>query len=81
MTVIQNVTQVAKTTGKRERELISAAISAYARISINKFKNIPGNPCIMSDTDSVVLSKKLPNSFIGKDLGQMKLEPCLSLES
>ena len=53
---------------------ISAAISAYARISINKFKNIPGNPCIMSDTDSVVLSKKLSPLLIGKELGQMKLE-------
>jgi len=53
---------------------ISAAISAYARIAINKYKNIPGNPCIMSDTDSVVLPKKLSPSLIGIDLGQMKLE-------
>jgi len=53
---------------------ISAAISAYARIAINKYKNIPGNPCIMSDTDSVVLPYKLPDICIGKDLGQMKLE-------
>ena len=53
---------------------ISAAISAYARISINKFKNIPGNPCIYSDTDSVVLPKELPVNLIGKELGQMKLE-------
>jgi len=53
---------------------ISAAISAYARISINKFKNIPGNPCIMSDTDSVVLPKQLPSNFIGYDIGDMKLE-------
>jgi len=53
---------------------ISAAISAYARMSINKYKNIPGNPCIMSDTDSVVLSKELPLNIIGKELGQMKLE-------
>ena len=53
---------------------IAAAISAYARISINKYKNIPGNPCIMSDTDSVVLPNKLNDSCIGKELGQMKLE-------
>ena len=53
---------------------ISAAISAYARMSINKFKNIPGNPCIYSDTDSVVLPKTLPLNIIGKELGQMKLE-------
>jgi len=38
---------------------IASAIAAYSRISINEFKNIPGNPCIMSDTDSVVLPKKL----------------------
>jgi len=53
---------------------MSAAISAYARMSINKYKNIPGNPCIMSDTDSVVLTKELPFNIIGKELGQMKLE-------
>ena len=34
---------------------ISSAIASYARMSINEFKNMPGNPCIMSDTDSVVL--------------------------
>jgi len=53
---------------------ISSAISAYARMSINKFKNIPGNPCVYSDTDSVVLPYKLPDFCIGKELGQMKLE-------
>ena len=34
---------------------ISSAIASYARMSINEFKNMPGNHCIMSDTDSVVL--------------------------
>ena len=53
---------------------ISAAISAYARIAINNYKNIPGNPCVYSDTDSVVLTKSLPENIIGKELGQMKLE-------
>ena len=53
---------------------ISAAISAYARIAINNYKNIPGNPCVYSDTDSVVLTKTLPENIIGKELGQMKLE-------
>lgn len=28
----------------------------------------------MSDTDSVVLQKPLPNNLIGKEIGQMKLE-------
>jgi len=53
---------------------IASAIAAYSRISINEFKNIPGNPCIMSDTDSVVLPKKLNEQFVGKEIGQMKLE-------
>jgi hypothetical protein len=53
---------------------IASAIAAYARMSINYFKNIPGNPCIMSDTDSIVLPYPLPNHLIGNELGQMKLE-------
>ncbi len=52
---------------------IAAAISSYARILINEYKNIPGNPCIMSDTDSVVLTKPLPNKLIGDNIGLMKL--------
>jgi hypothetical protein len=53
---------------------IAAAISSYARIIINEYKNIPGNPCIMSDTDSVVLTKPLSNKYVGNNLGQIKLE-------
>ena len=53
---------------------IAAAISSYARMIINDYKNIPGNPCIMSDTDSAVLPKPLPNHQVGVELGQMKLE-------
>ena len=52
---------------------IAAAISSYARISINEFKNIPGNPCIMSDTDSAVLPYALPDHLVGSGIGQMKL--------
>ena len=48
---------------------ISSAIASYARMSINEFKNMPGNPCIMSDTDSVVLPKKLDESLVGLELG------------
>jgi len=57
---------------------IAAAISSYARILINEYKNIPGNPCIMSDTDSAVLPYPLPNKLVGKGLGQMKLEQEIS---
>lgn len=53
---------------------IASAIAAYSRILINEYKNIPGNPCIMSDTDSVVLTKPLSEDLTGKELGQMKLE-------
>ena len=53
---------------------IASAIAAYARILINEFKNIPGNPCIMSDTDSVIWTSPLPEELIGNELGLMKLE-------
>src|SRR5258708_37373976 len=53
---------------------IAAAIASYARIIINVYKNIPGNPCIMSDTDSAVLPYPLPQHLVGKEIGQMKLE-------
>ena len=43
---------------------IAAAISAYARISINRFKNDKNNICIYSDTDSVVLQKNLEDRFV-----------------
>jgi hypothetical protein len=57
---------------------IAAAISSYARMIINDFKNIPGNPCVMSDTDSVILTKPLPECYIGKELGQLKLEQTIN---
>lgn len=41
---------------------------------LNDYKNIPGNPCIMSDTDSAVLPNPLPDNLVGNGLGQMKLE-------
>jgi hypothetical protein len=53
---------------------IAAAIAAYARISINKFKNLAGNKCYYSDTDSVILKRRLPAHLVGVELGQMKLE-------
>lgn len=58
---------------------IAAAITSYARIIINDYKNIPGNPCIMSGTDSAVLTYPLPNHLVGKGIGQMKLEHTIEL--
>jgi hypothetical protein len=57
---------------------VAAAISSYARIIINEYKNIPGNPCVMSDTDSVVLTKPLSGYLVGEKLGQLKLETEIS---
>lgn len=37
---------------------ISAAIAAYSRIEINKYKNLANNKCYYSDTDSVVLENR-----------------------
>jgi len=54
---------------------IASAISSYARILINDYKNIPVNPCIVSDTDSAILTKPLPDHLVGKNLGQIKLVP------
>ena len=53
---------------------IAAAISGYARMSINSFKNIKDNLCFYSDTDSVVLQEELASEYVGLNLGQMKLE-------
>jgi len=53
---------------------IAAATAAYARIEINEYKNISNNPCVMSDTDSVVLTKPLPAYLVSRELGKMKLE-------
>ncbi|KIM70994.1 hypothetical protein PILCRDRAFT_38676, partial [Piloderma croceum F 1598] len=52
----------------------SATIAAFAKLSINKFKNLNNNPCIYSDTDSVILEKELSDIFVGKEIGNMKLE-------
>lgn len=52
----------------------AAATSAYSRILLNQYTNLPGNLAIYTDTDSVVLRQKLPQSMVGKKLGDMKLE-------
>jgi len=53
---------------------IAAAVAGYSSMSMFKFLNIPGNPLIYSDTDSVVLKDKLDDQYVGKELGKMKLE-------
>ena len=53
---------------------ISSRISALARVSINKYKNILGNKLYYTDTDSLILENKLPSNIIGPELGKWKLE-------
>ena len=54
---------------------LSAAITAYARIHMSKFKD-PNNTYDLyySDTDCVAIDQPLPDSEISKELGAMKLE-------
>ena len=52
----------------------SAAVTAYARMYLNKFKNIPDNLYLGGDTDSIIMSKQLDDIFIGQELGKFKLE-------
>jgi hypothetical protein len=53
---------------------IASAITAYSRMYINLFKQIPDNTCFYTDTDSVVLKNELPQTYTGKDIGKFKLE-------
>jgi hypothetical protein len=45
--------------GVKSSVSIAAAVTAYARISINTFKNIPGNKYFGGDTDSVIMEHPL----------------------
>jgi hypothetical protein len=58
--------------------VISAAITAYARIYMSKIKlDIIKNDgeLYYSDTDSIITNKQLPNSMVSsKELGKLKLE-------
>jgi DNA polymerase type B, organellar and viral len=52
----------------------SAAVTAYARMYLNKFKNMKDILYIGGDTDSIILNKKLNDKYIGKELGKFKFE-------
>ena len=74
----ENLIQL-ETNFKKERGVVSAvqiscAIAAYARLSINPFKNISSNSLYYSDTDSIILEKELTENIVGNELGQWKLE-------
>lgn len=53
---------------------MAVTITALARKLISVYKNIPNNPMVYSDTDSVILPKPLSKDVVGKELGKMKLE-------
>lgn len=60
--------------GVKSSVSIAAAITAYARINISRYKNIPGNKYLGGDTDSAVMEKELDAALVGKGLGMMKEE-------
>lgn len=53
---------------------IASAVTAYARNYMYQFKTLKNNNIYYTDTDSVVLDKKLDESYVGTELGQFKLE-------
>lgn len=61
--------------------VISAAVTAYARIYMNKIKLAilnKGGQIFYTDTDSIVTDIKLDKDLVGKNLGQFKLEYVVS---
>jgi hypothetical protein len=53
---------------------IASAVTSYARVYMSSFKNNPNFNLYYSDTDSIVIDQELPNTLIGNELGQLKLE-------
>lgn len=53
---------------------ISAAVTASARVHMSKFKTMTDYTIYYTDTDSIDINKPLPEEFIGRELGLMKLE-------
>jgi len=53
---------------------VASAITAYSRVIMTQFKNLPDNKIFYTDTDSAVMEKPLDDYLVGKHLGQMVLE-------
>jgi hypothetical protein len=53
---------------------IAAAITAYARMHMQQFLQCKDYNVYYTDTDSIVTDKPISDSYIGKALGQLKLE-------
>jgi hypothetical protein len=54
--------------------IISAAVTSYARIHMSHFKTLKDLTLFYSDTDSIDINKPLPDKYVGKEIGKMKLE-------
>lgn len=57
---------------------IAAAITSYARIHMQQFLQSKDYNVYYTDTDSIVTDKPLNENYIGKALGQLKLEYLIS---
>ena len=53
---------------------VASAITAYSRIQMSKYKNIPKNRLFYTDTDSAVMEFPLPEYLVGNKLGKFVLE-------
>src|SRR5882762_1506344 len=53
---------------------IASAITALSRVFMTQFKNNEDYNLYYTDTDSIYIDKKLKKKYVGKDLGQLKLE-------
>ena len=53
---------------------VASAITAYARMYLNKFKNMTDNTYLGGDTDSIIMKYPLDSNYVGSKLGQFKLE-------
>jgi DNA polymerase type B, organellar and viral len=53
---------------------ISAAVTAYGRILMNKYKTLLGYEIYYTDTESIFTNKPLPKELVGSELGMMKNE-------
>jgi len=53
---------------------IASAITSGARMWMSTLKNNPLFNLYYSDTDSIVIDRKLPDFLVGKELGKFKLE-------
>lgn len=53
---------------------IASAVTAYSRMYMYNFKNIKGNECYYTDTDSIFVKNKIDDSLVNDDIGKFKLE-------